>query len=365
MFTIFEERGRVVSRGFQNFVTFDTYRRFFYVNVVRMIDYYRKNPFAVRGDHLFVRLLQSIPIPYTTPVENYYEGVREMAYELGGHMNITNPFFHGKHSDKPYLLGGKNIEYPFLLHSEIPKDLQSLEKNWKSIKAVRFIRHPKTDLTLEPPNGDTSCHEEGLVVYQIDLPLLALQHRCFKLEQFKKPSGSRLGTHHFVHMYVVSGLIESMIDVAFFNRLNAMVGKNTTQRSEWRYVIGLPDQYRFLDKYLEEVVEQVCGNSYTYQELLHGIKLISPGKTLFDVVRMPDTVTTRQINWLLYTAQLPMVNMLMELDQQSNSTINNHSNNAIKKDLRFAKSDNLFRRNLTPKLFEQISEELDKVQVIY
>lgn len=365
MFTIFEGKGSVTSRGFQNFVRFDTYRRYFYVNVLRMMDYYRKNPFAVRGDHIFVRLLQSISIPYTTPVEKYYEAVQDIAYELGGHMKITNPFFDGTHTDKPFILGGKNIEYPFLMHGRGAVDFVAFERDWKKIKAVRFVRHAKTDLSLEIPNGDTSCHEEGMVVYQIDLPALALQHRMFKLEQFNKPSGSRLGTHHFVHMYVLSGMIESMIDVAFFNRMHAKLKTEFTGSSEWRYVIGLPDQYRFIDQYIEDVVEQVDGNRYSYQELLNYIKVITPGKALIDVVKMPDVVTTRQINWLLYCAQLPMVNFLMELDYRHDATINNTDNNALKRDLRFARNDNLFRRNLPSKLYEKIAEELDRVKVVY
>lgn len=365
MFTIFEGKGSVTSRGFQNFVRFDTYRRYFYVNVLRMMDYYRKNPFAVRGDHIFVRLLQSISIPYTTPVEKYYEGVKEIAYELGGHMKITNPLFDGTHTSKPYILGGKNIEYPFLMHGHQSPDYAAFERDWKKIKAVRFVRHPRTDLSLEIPNGDTSCHEEGMVVYHIDLPMLALQHRMFKLEQFKKPSGSRLGTHHFVHMYVLSGMIESMIDVAFFNRMHAKLKSEFAGTSEWRYVIGLPDQYRFLDQYIEDVVAQIDGNRYSYQELLHYVKVITPGKALIDIARMPDAVSTRQIIWLLYCAQLPLVNFLMETDYRHDAAINNTDNNSLRRDLRFARNDNLFRRNLPPALYQDIAAEIDHARVVY
>lgn len=360
MFKLFENLG-TVSRGFPNFVRFGQYRQTLAGNVDRMAAYCRNNAFIADGDHILIRLLQSIPISYDLPVQKYYDLVKAYDYELCASVKITSPIIHGVESEKPFMLGGKNTEYPFSLHGEYSNKVQQLERDWKNIKAVTFMRHARDDLSISIPDGKVSG-KEGLVVYRIDLPLLALQHRCFKLEQQRKPNGQRLSTQNFVYMYALSGAIDSLVAVATFNRLRAVQQAVTADPSKNRYVIALPDANRFVDQYIEEVGAFVAGRKFNYAELINNVKLHNG--SIRDTFNLPDnTISTRQSNWLLYMAQLPVVDWLVSLDQLHEGDLNRAYNNWTRRDLSLALNDNIFRRGMSLYAQETVSKEVNDLMM--
>lgn len=361
MFTFLEDPTRI-TRGFHQFPKFDSYRRDFLQNINRTVSYFKRNDFAVRSDHVLVRLLQTLPSKYMGDVNLYYQEIHDVAYETCGHLRITNPYYVGDATEKAWLFGGDFTEFPIALHDTKGINVREACLKWQDLAPLRFVRHPRTDLGLLSPMGNVKSDEPGIVVYQIDVPMMALQHYMWRLEQESKPKGERETTAQFVSKYVLSNSIRSMVDVAFFNRLAAKFIEDDVENSQWRYPLALPNNLRMLDLYLEDVCTQLRGNSYRFSELLFGLKTLS-GAELYSLCEFPKTVFTRQCNWLTYMAQAPYVNFLLNTDRESTKTQNLSDLNEIRRDIRYAFNDNLFKSKLPNYLLKSVVTEFRDIQL--
>lgn len=356
MFTFLEDLPRV-SRGFFLFQKYDSYRRQFSASVEQQRLYWQRNHFTVPSDHLLVRILRTLPISYTLDVKTYYSLACDIAYDVTRPFGVTSIDAVGTSTSKSWLFGKDFVEFPICLFEREPKNLEALAARWKDLVSVKFLRHPRTDLSLGLPNGTAPSGEPGLVVYQIDLPILALQYRQFILEQLNKPKGTRETTMQFVSRYVLANAIPSMVDVAFFNRLNALLSQEQTAISEWRYASAIPNNLRWLDEYLGDIVRQLKGNSYSFAELLYGIRTIT-GDCLYDLCKYPESIRTRQASWLTYLAQMPFVNFLVKAAAESNRRPNLAEINSILRDFKYAGNDQIWQSKVPSNVLLTVSKEI-------
>ena len=359
MFSFLENLPQV-SRGFHNFPRFDSYRRQFAVNVERQRLYWRDHNFSVKSQHLLVRLLASIPIRYDQSVKSYYDDMALIARDVSGTLRITNEGYAGQATSEAWLFGGDCVEIPFCIYNRDVTDVDALAADWKNQEPLRFIRHPEANLDLNSPMGNKKLDAPGLVVYSIDFPLLALMYREFILEQAGKAKGSRETIGHFISKYVLANSIRSMADVSFFNRLCAFFNEESVERTEWRYVQALPNHLEWVDGYLLDICKQLRGNSYTFAELLNGIKTVT-SDSVYDLCRLPNLYSTRQLKWVTYLAQLPYVAFLCRTAEESDRNPNSQALNSILRDLRYAKNDNLWQAKLPTNIIVPTLKELDQL----
>ena len=359
MFSFLENLSRV-SRGFHQFPRFDSYRRMFASNIERQRKYWQDHNFSVPSQHLIVRLLGSIPIRFTQSVNSYYDDMCLIASDVSGTLRITNEAYAGRATETPWLFGDGCVEVPFCTYGREPVDAAALARDWKRLAPLRFIRHPGTNLDLNSPMGKGVAKEPGLVVYEIDFPLLALQYREFLFEQSRKQSGSRETVAQFISKYVLANSIESMANVSFFNRLAAALNEEDLTRAEWRYVQALPNQLEWVDAYIQDVVKMLRGRSYTFAELLTGLKTATDG-CLYDLCELDGLYPTRQLKWATFLAQLPYVAFLCRVAQESDRTPHTGALNEILRDLRYAKNDNLWASKVPSQIQLETTKELDEL----
>jgi len=355
MFTFLENLSKV-SRGFHQFPKFDVYRRSMATNIEHAVRYYRDHDFAVRSDHLLVKLLSLLPTRYIHDVNLYVQDAYDYAYDIAARVKITNPSFVGESTTKPWLFGGDYLEFPLAIHETTLLDPKGFNVSWRTQAPLRFIRHPRTDLGLQVPNGRTGEQGSGVVIYLIDIPLLATMFWWWRKEQSDKPADYRETVTQFIAKYVLSNSIPSLVNVSFFNRLSlTMIGDDVAD-SQWRYPFALPNNLRWVDEYLKQVVDQLTGNSYTFTELLRGLTAFNQ-TPLYDLCTLPDAPKTRQYAWLTYMAQAPYVLFLLRCDRESDKSPNLPAINEIRRDLRYAFNDNLFRAKLPNNLLRSQIDE--------
>lgn len=355
MFTFLENLSSV-SRGFHQFPKFDVYRRSFAQNIEHAVRYYRDHDFAVRSDHLLVRLLSLLPTRYIEDVNLYVQDAYDYAYDVAARVKVTNPSFVGEATVHPWLFGGNYLEFPLAVHDLSLVDPKKYAVSWREQAPLQFIRHPRTDLGLQVPNGRTGEDGSGVVVYRLDIPLLATMLWYWRKEQSGRPKDTRETITQFIAKYVLSNSIPSLVNVSYFNRLfQTLIGDDIAD-SQWRYPFALPNNLRWVDEYQKQVVTQLTGNSYTFTELLRGLTTFN-GTPLYDLCALPDAPKTRQYAWLTYMAQAPYVVFLMRCDSESPRSPNLPAINEIRRDLRYAFNDNLFRAKLPNNILrEQIDE---------
>lgn len=359
MFTYLESLSRN-SRGFSHFPKYDVYRRGFRNNISTAVRYYREHDFAVRGDHILIRLLASLPTRYWDDVELYYRDVHDLAYECAGRLKITCPIYAGGASNTSWFFGPGYVEFPLALHSATEIDVKEYASKWQTLESVKFRRHPRTDLGLVAPN-QVGTDEYGIVIYEINIPVLALQYRMWREEQMGKPRGERENIAQFVAKYPVANSIPSMVDIAFMNRFMAKFREDDVANSQWRYPMNLPNNLKWIDAYIEDMINEVRGNSYTFAEMLRGLRCLTKDE-IYDLYKLPATVSSRQCSWLTYMAQAPITLWLVEFDKQSPRNSNTAYLNEIRRDIRYAFNDNLFNSKLPAKMVREVMEEFKLIR---
>lgn len=363
MFTIFTDLPLPV-RGARLFPEVDVYRDGVERNIRTMVRYYQTNTFATLNQHLLVRLLGSLSIPFGSDVRKYYDAVYDLAYELASAMNITSPYRTGKPSDTPWLYGDNCVEFPVALHEKrwtLPPMDESNRYGMDQYPPLRILRHPRSDLSFHALDGKGGGSENGVVVWTIDIPLLACQWRAFYLDQKKKASGDTLGEQHFLMKYVLPSIIRDHVRVASANALIKTYQGLPTGDDMRRQIVGLPGFDLRMDALYKNMANWVKDRKLSYAEMVNSLQLATPDETWRLLFTMPDALYTRQVKWVLFLAQLPYVDFLMTLDKASGASINDTINQLALRELRYAKNDSVFRQQLLGNAYSQFMTTIDRL----
>lgn len=360
MFSVFTELSRAV-RGVQAFPEANAYREGCERNVLTMQKYFRQNTFTVLNNHLLVRLLGSLSIPFGGDVRKYYDQVYDFAYDLAAAMNITSPNRTGQQSEEPYLYGTGCTEFPVALHErrwDLPEMTEANGYGVYECPPLRILRHPRSDWSFDPPDGKAAGTETGIVVWTIDIPLLACQWRAFRLDQYAQPSGDQMGEQHFIMKYVLPSLIPDHLNIATANALMKTYRNQPLGENKRRVIVGLPNFDLRLDRLMRMVADWIPTRKLSYSEMTASFPLALPKENWRSLFLMPNTLYTRQINWVLFLARLPYVAFLMEVDRKSGAEINGTVNNLALRELRFARNDSVFRQHLLGSAYNEMSSQI-------
>ena len=327
--------------------------------------FYRLNPMAVHSDHFLVKLLQSITIPQAQNLERYYNNVDALALNLAMALGMTSSISKGKLFDGTFF--GKGNYEIHIAHNESIDPFEAHD-NWKDISAVRILSHPRSDLGLNLPDGTHTGSESGLSVISINIPLLAIQYRAFRLNEISinsdengQVSDSTLSCAHFVHMYVLPGMLYSLLDHAIFNRINnikvgAPLGESKKAHSFYitDYSAKLNHIHTAILNYLQKTEKDFIG-------ILQNIPMVSKKDTSV-LMELPDIPLTRQVLWGMVLARLPELTFLCNM---SKDAVGNKNQSEINRILRYFlnyKSDNLFRSMLPMDLFSDVNDEIETIK---
>jgi hypothetical protein len=186
-------------------------------NLDRVIAYYRKHPTAVHSAHFLVRLLQSITVPKSLNLERYYYNVDAGALNLSMALKMTSSIYRGQLFDGVFYSDCKEI---LIAHSE-PFDFHQAHRNWETLCPIEVLRHPLSDLGLGLPDGDKIGSDYGIAVISINIPMLAVQYRAFRIneEYLTGNSDSQRSVMQFIRMYVIPNMLPSHLDHCLFNRI--------------------------------------------------------------------------------------------------------------------------------------------------
>ena len=188
-------------------------------NLSTVIRYYRRNPTAVKAQHFLVRLLQSITVPHSLTADRYYANVDAASLNISMSLKMTSAIFKGE-VHRGVFYGGDNPE--ILIASDESFDPIKAERNWHNLCPVTVLQHFRSDLGLNLLDGTDTSAESGTAVVKINITMLAMQYRCFRLEQTALAEGTDytpLTVQQFVRMYVIPNMLFSHLDVAVFNRM--------------------------------------------------------------------------------------------------------------------------------------------------
>lgn len=326
----------------------------------QVISFYRSNPMAVPSSHFLVRLLHSINVPQSQPLERYFDNVDAMALNMSMALKMTSSIYRGQVFDGIFY-GPGNTEL-LVAHSE-SFDIFHAHRNWEALAPVKVLRHARSDLGMNIPDGTNTGTESGMTVISINIPMLAVQYRAFRLNEMAKADSStesQLSIMQFIHMYVLPNMLFSHLDYALFNRIDnlrkgAPLGVSKKSHSFW-----LTDYSKKCDQVYNTILYKLDHIGKDFTGILRTIPIVTRN-SMEELMLLPDMAPTRQVLWALVIARLPALAFLFKLLREGPGARNQSEINTIMRAMVAYKSDNLMRSMLPLELYFEVQEDIDSV----
>lgn len=329
-------------------------------NIGAVQRYYRQNPASVKSDHFLIRLLYSLGVPMLQSLERYYYHVDAVALNMSMPLKMTSSISSGATFEGVFY--GAGVSEILIAHNE-SFDFNQANRDWKNLQAVKVLRHPRSDVYPNLPNGSNSGVETGLAVIAINIPMLAVQYRAFRLNEIAVREGTndnQLSVGHFIHMYVLPNMVPSHLDYALFNRIDKLsrgfpLGENTK-----KFPFVLNELTKKIDGYYRDVLLNLQRNSQDFTGTLRTI----PAATLDsmnEVMDLPDVTMTRQVMWGAAIARMPAVNFLFDTAVGGAKRRNGQEVNAVLRAIRSYKANHLMRNVLPFDLYQDVQDDINEI----
>jgi hypothetical protein len=330
-------------------------------NLGKVIGYYRRAPMTVPSDHFLIRLLQSITVSKHLPIERYYDNVDGLfSLNLGMALKMTSSISTG-HLFKGTFYGPGCDE--ILIAHTADFDAKAGEKNWENLRAVRVLRHPRSDLELLLPDGTKTGVEEGLAVVAINVPMLAVQYRSFWLrEEYLADlyGESPRGINEFVHMYVLPNMLPSHLDYVLFNRINNLARGAPMGAPLKKHPFYLTDFTQKLNATQTMLLDNLGKVTKSFGETLFNIPAIEQ-PTMQQVMTVPAMAPTRQVIWALGIARFPAIDFLTRTALEGGITKNGQEINRLRQTIRMYESSALMKTQLPADVYDDVQLELQTI----
>jgi uncharacterized protein YifN (PemK superfamily) len=142
--------------------------------------------------------------------------------------------------------------------------------------------------------------------------MLMVMYRSFLFTQSKKLSQSQLGVEHFVHMYVLPGMLKSHLDIVTLNRLKNMFYGAPMSEGLKKHPFLVVDYADKVDRVNKEIIEHLDNTSRLYSQYLKCIPSFFE-EDMQSALLMPDVAKTRQVWWALLLTRLGTMKFLIDL----------------------------------------------------
>lgn len=277
--------------------------------------YYNSRVMAVKSNHLLIRLLTGLGVSFTHQIERYHQIVEAKALQYSMGFKLTSSVYKGSLFKGVFY--GENSTEVLVATDEVfnPYDAYA---NWKELQPVKCVYHNRSDLTMLIPNGKTTGTEEGVSVISINIPMLAVQFKAFVEETYGNFIENNDLLHpaaHFIHMYVLPGMLESQTNIALFNRAyNLLMGRPMT-RSLKDHPFYITDFRTEVDKYYAGLIGYFTTHDKDFKSILKTFSCMTG--SFDDALRLPETASTRQVAWTDVIARIRAIEFMAGLTLDS------------------------------------------------
>lgn len=274
--------------------------------------YYRRAPKAVESSNVFANIIQHFVIDEKIDDAAWAKKVEDQAKGLSRVFGFTSSINRGKIFEKGVTLG-PNCEEIVIASSE-SFDKRDINKHWWKLTPLKYLYHTRTDTNLPIMNNTTPGKGYGVVT--INIPMLLVQYRYWLRWQKSNNVEQLENAYRFIGSIVLPNLIDSYLDIAFFNRMARQAQGIKNVKFPVPHPFYLTDLSPRLDKLAER---QNFQNSIKGIEL-EGLAWITPmilKQNLFELMELPKDPVTFQNEWAYTLARLPYVKYLFMMLQKN------------------------------------------------
>lgn len=295
-------------------------------NVVKKMDHELRSAKTVSSDHPILGMLNSVSARLDEDAYFHYKAAVDMSTEWCAARGITT----SSKAARPFkgeILGGDDFE--FIYHTTSSLSSSNFKgnalKNWKDFSPLRVIACDYNDSFPWVPGECPIPDNEGIAVFSIDLPMLAMMFRAWDEERMKnKDTETR---SQFVRKYVLLPVMRSLMNVKLMNRYYALrVGKWVDSIERDKELALVNYEQKLLKEQLKSLNETVLRGA-SYPELLSNLH-INQETNLWDMIEDTQDSLTAQNRWLMILAEIPLWRLLLSID---NGNENQQYTNRLKR----------------------------------
>lgn len=307
-------------------------------------------------ENILVRLIYAMSILISSTPDRIYVDTMSRSTTLARTLGFTSSVSKGSLFGNHFFRNSKEI---VIAHSSL-LNVDDVVADWKNMRPLRVLSHPFTDLWGNVPDGKVDA-KNNLSFFSIDIPMLAIMYHCFMKEQELRADGGepRKTPAQFIYAYVLANTHKDMIDIAVFNRLNAMMTGIPLNDAPRQHPFSLVDYRSSVDTGLKIQLDTLLRLDRRLGVVLNQITLIF-SKNLMELSELPDVAPTVQCYWALVSSRLPM--LAFALRSMKNPRMVDGTNvNLIQWSINLHKTANVIRNNLPVAQYMQILPELEYV----
>lgn len=330
-------------------------------NLKKVVEFYQSHSMAVESEHFLIRLLQSISTPKALSLDRYYAIVDALSLNLGMALKMTSSISKG-HVFPGVFYGPGCTEV--LIAENADFNPQEVHANWENAQPIRVLRHPRSDLMLNLPDGKKTGSEEGIAVIAINIPMLAVQYRAFRLQEdaySARTNEPGRTIQQFVHMHVLPNMLYSHFDYVMLNRIwNLIHGAPMGEGKPHAFYIT--DFTQKLNAVHTTILTNLRAVGQDFTGVLRSIPAVTK-ETLDDALSIPEMAPTRQVVWALALSRFPAIDVMVELTEggnQGGANIRNQQQlNLLMQAIRQYRTGTYFSSVLTGDALYDVNTEID------
>lgn len=327
-------------------------KRLYIFNRDSIKEYYQSRNFAVKNTHILSRILEHFPSYLNYDNYRYVDYSSDKLKYLAKHFKFTSDIEKGIiHPD--YFFGNDGEEIIFASDSVFNAD--SLARNWKHTKAITVLKHCRNDTRLLLPLGSDDGNKSGISSIVINVPKLALQFREFNRQQMFN-TDILLNKNHFVIKYVITNMIEDIIDHTLLNRIMDTYYGNDIVTPKFKHRFKIYEPETQLNRFAEQTLDVITSKHLDFINILHNIQLIFKVDAS-ELLVLPDLAGTIQTKANLFISRIDYMKFLYDITPAK--SMNNHYLNDWKR-----LSKRILRENLINGQFSY-SREKEILEKIY
>ena len=349
-----------VEQGITKFPMWEYVRDGLRRNLDTVIRFYRSHTMAVDSSHLLAQILETITVPQSMSLDRYYANVDAMSLNVSMALKLTSPVFKGKVFNGVFY-GPGNTE--IIIGHDESFDVEEIHENWQEAAAVKVLRHSISNLGLNIPDGKTNDSERGIAVIAINIPMLAVQYRAFRLAegQLVHDTGdSERSVMNFIHMFVLPNMLPTHLDHVIMNRLINLQNGDRNGYTLKKHSFYLTDFTPRVDYVQIRLLEMLKGLTRNITGTLRSIPLVSQS-TAEELMYFPDFAPLRQILWAIVAARIHIFDFVYSVSKSMQGEMNASETNRVLRILNAYGIEYSLRSSLPLEYYMQIMNQIDKI----
>lgn len=339
---------------------FELVRRTYQRELATIVEYFNTRVYAVQSNHLLCRMLTTGFSAADYSLSRFLEVTYARSPYVAKYFNITDDISYGKIFDGVFY--GPGCPEIILYNEDYFDPFNNLTK-WKSLKPVTVLEHPISDFSLLLPDGKDKNTAKGLCVLTINVPMLMYMYRLFLQEQSYKDKESVLGATHFVHMFVLPGILSSHIEIVLLNRMKNLFYAAPMSQSLKQHPFPVINYADKADRACDEILEHLYDTGKQYYQYLKNMPTIV-SEDMQEALLMPDIARTRQVWWSLLLSRLSTIKFLIDLGASKGVASNGTLLNKLRMDIKQIKRENILSNVLPQDMLYEVLVTFEEIEAL-